>query len=278
MPCTFHAFDGRHKFGLDGLPHFLIFTHHFRNLLMNSKDLASSLTTLSSIGVTLLLVGHVAAQVPAKATTITAITSVKATEQFIKLFDPVTSQTQVEIGSPQCPGISRTVGVNGYAQLCKGTQAISISPSLADAVERRDGLIVLSFITANGIARARQQVAGAQWLKAQEFKGIIDAQAECIAGAYMKSALPLKLSSDDLYRIQAYIQRTGTPTRVFIPRVGGSTLDFSIDGTMRASIFRFGYDSGKLDSCFVDNEPSRDTESLASYIKRMLENWTGKDI
>lgn len=216
--------------------------------------------------------------IPAFAVSVPSLASVKAIEQLVKIYDPKTSDIRVELQDSNCRASTLISNPPGYAKVCGTGQAIYINPAVADAIERREGLTVLSFVTANGIARARQVFMPEFWMKIPDLKGALDAQAECLSGVYLKSALPVTIPGQELAKIEDYILRTGTSSRVTFFKSANKPYELVVNGPIRVAAFRYGYDSGKLESCYVKpSSAPRNTFNAYEMVRSLLDSWLGKN-
>lgn len=211
---------------------------------------------------------------PAHAQSIPTFAAISATEQFVKIYDPKTRAIKVELKAANCESSKYISNPVGYSRICKGNDKIVLLPVAADAIEQRDGIAVLSFITANGLARARQASTYEQWGTNFDIAALADVQSECIAGVYLKSALPVTVPSQDLIAIQNYIKKTGSQSSVLIAIPGKTPVTAKVNGPIRAMAFRHGFDSGNLDSCFVTTDPGQPIDDTVARLKRLLYSWT----
>jgi len=204
--------------------------------------------------------------------------AMSATEQFVKFFDPKTKVISVELNGAKCESSKYISNPIGYSRICDGNTKVLLSPSTADAIEKQYGIAVLSFVTANGLARARQASSyerwGENWGTNIDLTTIVDVQAECLTGVYLKSALPVTIPSQDITAIQNYIKKTGSQAKVLVPGPGKNPIAINVNGSIRALAFRHGFDSGNLDSCFVTTDPTQPTDETIARLKRMLYTWS----
>ena len=223
----------------------------------------------------LLIVSLFDLHVPAQAQSMPTLAAVKATEQFVKMYDPTTSSISFDLNTLTCETSKFVSNPNGYSRVCLGNSSVLLSPVEADVIEKRDGMSVLSYITANGLARARQASVYQKWGTHLDLAAIADAQSECLSGVYLKAALPVVIPNQDLNSTENYIKKTGSQSQTLIPVPGKPSVRLVVNGTIRAMAFRYGYDAGDLKSCFVTTDPSRITDdSIASRLKLMLSTWT----
>lgn len=222
-----------------------------------------------------LILGAPGSQAPVQAQSIPTVAAVKATEQFVKIYDPKTSSIKVELKSISCEPSRSVSNPEGYLRVCSGNTRLLLSPDRADAIEQRNGITVLSFITANGLARARQASALQEWSKNLDLSPIVDAQAECLAGVYLKSALPVSIPTKDVSTVENYIMKIGSQSKISVPVSGQSPFTMVVNGSVRAMAFRYGFNSGDLESCLVSKDSeSTSQESVPSRLVQMLKAWT----